>query len=45
MAEDFLGGPGFLAFVATFAVVAATVLLMRSLSKHLRKVRTSDPEE
>lgn len=39
MIEDFQGGPGFLAFVATFALVAAVVLLIRSLNKHLRKVR------
>jgi hypothetical protein len=45
MSEDFLGGPGFLAFVSTFTLVVVTMLLMRSLSKHLRKVRTSEPEE
>ncbi|WP_062519715.1 hypothetical protein [Demequina silvatica] len=39
MASDFTGGPGFLAFVVTFSLVAAGVLLFRSLSKHLRKVR------
>jgi len=41
---DFSGGPGFLAFVATFAVVVGAILLFRSLSKHLRKVRTHPPE-
>ncbi|WP_062288215.1 hypothetical protein [Demequina phytophila] len=39
MASDFTGGPGFLAFVVTFSLVVAGVLLFRSLSKHLRKVR------
>ena len=32
-------GPGFAGFVVTFALVVALVLLVRSLSKHLRKVR------
>ena len=41
---DFSGGPGFLAFVATFAMVGGAILLFRSLSKHLRKVRTHPPE-
>lgn len=41
---DFSGGPGFLAFVSTFAVVVGAILLFRSLSKHLRKVRTHPPE-
>lgn len=41
---DFSGGPGFLAFVATFALVVGSILLFRSLSKHLRKVRTHPPE-
>ncbi|MFV0287761.1 MAG: hypothetical protein ACK5IM_15435 [Demequina sp.] len=41
---DFSGGPGFLAFVATFPMVAAAVVLMLSLSRHLRKVRTHPPE-
>lgn len=41
---DFTGGPGFLAFVATFALVGGVILLSRSLSKHLRKVRTHPPE-
>ncbi|WP_062203529.1 hypothetical protein [Demequina salsinemoris] len=36
---DFTGGPGFLAFVFTFALAVAGVLLFRSLAKHLRKVR------
>lgn len=42
---DFTGGPGFLAFVATFAVVLVSIALFRSLGKHLRKVRTHPPEE
>ncbi len=42
---DFSGGPGFLAFVATFLMVAAAVGLMLSLSRHLRKVRTRPPED
>ena len=37
------GGPGFLAFVVTFALVGATILLIRSLGKQLRKVRTHPP--
>ncbi|WP_152650351.1 hypothetical protein [Demequina aestuarii] len=41
---DFTGGPGLLAFIATFTMVLAAVLLFRSLSKHLRKVRTHPPE-
>ncbi|GIG53633.1 hypothetical protein [Demequina activiva] len=41
---DFTGGPGFLAFVATFVLVGGVILLSRSLSKHLRKVRTHPPE-
>ncbi|SEJ35452.1 hypothetical protein [Demequina mangrovi] len=45
MDSDFTGGPGFLAFVVTFALVAAGVLLFRSLSKHLRKVRAKDARE
>ena len=36
---DFTGGPGFLAFVATFLMVGGGILLFRSLGKHLRKVR------
>ncbi len=36
---DFTGGPGFLAFVFTFSLAVAGVLLFRSLSKHLRKVK------
>jgi hypothetical protein len=32
-------GPGWAAFVATFAVTIAVILLARSLNKHLRKVR------
>ncbi|WP_062389290.1 hypothetical protein [Demequina iriomotensis] len=45
MDSDFTGGPGFLAFVATFAMVAAAILLFRSLGKHLRKVRTQDARD
>ncbi|MFN3865913.1 MAG: hypothetical protein ACK4MD_04270 [Demequina sp.] len=41
---DFTGGPGLLAFIATFSMVLAAVLLFRSLGKHLRKVRTHPPE-
>jgi hypothetical protein len=37
-------GPGFAGFVAIFAVALATVLLLRSMVGHLRKVRYSpDP--
>lgn len=37
-------GPGFAGFVAIFAVAVATVLLLRSMVGHLRKVRYSpDP--
>jgi len=37
-------GPGFAGFVAIFAVAIATVLLLRSMVGHLRKVRYSpDP--
>ena len=32
-------GPGWAAFVATFALALAVILLARSLTKHLRKVR------
>jgi hypothetical protein len=32
-------GPGFAGFVAIFAVALATVLLLRSMVGHLRKVR------
>ena len=46
MTSTFTGGPGFLAFVITFGLVVAGILLFRSLSKHLRKVRTNPaPEE
>lgn len=41
MNSQFSGGPGFLAFVVTFGLVVAGVLLFRSLSGHLRKVRTN----
>ena len=44
MNSQFSGGPGFLAFVVTFGLVVAGVLLFRSLSGHLRKVRTHPPE-
>jgi hypothetical protein len=37
-------GPGFAGFVAIFALALATVLLLRSMVGHLRKVRYSpDP--
>lgn len=42
---DFTGGPGLLAFIATFSMVLAVVVLFRSLGKHLRKVRTQPPED
>lgn len=42
---SFAGGPGFAAFVATFVLVAAAIVLFLSLSKHLRKVRTHPPRE
>ncbi|MDN4475614.1 hypothetical protein QQX09_07085 [Demequina sp. SYSU T00192] len=45
MASDFTGGPGFLAFVVTFGLVVAGVLLFLSLSKHLRKVRAQAARE
>ncbi|WP_156165624.1 hypothetical protein [Demequina rhizosphaerae] len=45
MASDFTGGPGFLAFVVTFALVGAGVLLFLSLSRHLRKVRAQAARE
>ena len=44
MTDQFSGGPGFLAFVVTFAMVGALLVLFRSLSSHLRKVRTHPPE-
>jgi hypothetical protein len=38
--------PGLLGFLVTFAVVLATVLLIRSMVGHLRKVRYSpDPSQ
>jgi hypothetical protein len=43
MTSSFSGGPGFLAFVVTFGLVVGGVLLFRSLSAHLRKVRTHPP--
>jgi hypothetical protein len=42
---SFSGGPGFLAFVVTFALVVGAILLFRSLSTHLRKVRTHPPAD
>lgn len=42
---EFTGGPGFAAFVATFVMVGLTIVLMRSLNKQLRKVRTSRADE
>lgn len=45
MQNDFSGGPGFLAFVVTFSLVIAGVLLFRSLSKHLRKVKAREAAE
>jgi hypothetical protein len=44
MTSTFSGGPGFLAFVVTFGLVVVAILLFRSLSKHLRTVRTHPPE-
>ena len=44
MTSVFRDGPGFLAFVVTFGMVAAAIVLFRSLSAHLRKVRTHPPE-
>jgi len=32
-------GPGWAAFVATFLLTVAVILLFRSLNKHLRKLR------
>ncbi len=32
-------GPGWAAFVATFLLTVAVIVLFRSLNKHLRKVR------
>ncbi len=32
-------GPGWAAFVATFALTVVVIVLFRSLNKHLRKVR------
>ncbi len=45
MSSDFSGGPGFLAFLATFGLVVAGVLLFLSLNRHLRKVRRRDARE
>jgi len=44
MNSSYLGGPTFGAFVVTAALVIAGILLFRSLSKHLRKVRTHPPD-
>lgn len=35
--------PGFGGFLVTFAMAVAVILLMRSLTKHLRKVRGGTP--
>jgi hypothetical protein len=35
-------GPGFVGFVVTFALAVACILLFRSMSKHLRKVRHTE---
>jgi len=43
MTSTFTGGPGFIAFVVTFALAVAVIVLFRSLSTHLRKVRTHPP--
>jgi hypothetical protein len=45
MSTDFSGGPGFLAFVVTFGVVIASIVLFLSLSRHLRKVRAREARE
>ncbi len=45
MSSDFSGGPGFLAFLATFGLVVAGVLLFLSLNRHLRKVRARDAHD
>lgn len=45
MVEDFQGGPGFLAFVFTFLLVVAAIVLFKSMGRHLRKVRTSPQDE
>ena len=37
--------PGLLGFLVTFGLVLATVLLMRSMVGHLRKVRYSPPPD
>jgi hypothetical protein len=42
---DYTGGPGFLAFASTFLIVVGSLLLFRSLSRHLRKVRTHPPDD
>lgn len=42
---EFTGGPGFAAFIATFSVVLVTLVLMRSLNKQLRRVRTSHHDD
>lgn len=35
-------GPGFVGFLATFALTLMVILLMRSLTGHLRKVRRDE---
>lgn len=43
-ADGVVVGPGFAGFVTIFLLAVATVLLARSMTKHLRKVRYSpDP--
>lgn len=38
-------GPGFLGFVVTFALAIACVILFRSLTRHLRKVKRDAERE
>ncbi len=38
-------GPGFGAFVATFVLAVTVILIYRSMSKHLRKVRLAARDE
>lgn len=42
---EFTGGPGFAAFIATFSIVLVTLVLIRSLNRQLRKVRTSHHDD
>lgn len=37
--RDFVGGPGLDAFLATFVLAAAVILIARSLTRHLRSVQ------